>query len=150
MIRIMYIGQRRLVSVSASNRFLDGSLWLLLAVCLTLLTACGGRGTTQTAETERFAVRLTLDGAGFGPRLATIDINDSSGQPVVADEVVIAPVMEEMGMLAPEVTAQAVAPGRYEARGEFFSMLGEWQIDVRVSAGGNEEVARFVVQTIAE
>jgi hypothetical protein len=49
-------------------------------------------------------------------------------------------------MASPEIVAQPVAPGRYQAQGEFFSMLGQWEVDVRVSAGGAEDVARFVVQ----
>lgn len=92
MIRIVRIEQHGMVSVGAGNRFQEASL--IGVTCLSLLAACGSSGITQTAQTERFAVRLALDGAGFGPRVATIDVNDSSGQPVVADEVVIAPVME--------------------------------------------------------
>jgi hypothetical protein len=123
---------------------------LYIVVVLLVLTACGGSGITQTTETDRYTVRLQLEGSGFGQRTAMIELSDESGQPVVADEVVVSPVMEEMGMAAPEVPAQQVAPGRYEARGEFFSMLGEWQLlDVRVSAGGAEEVARFIVEATA-
>jgi hypothetical protein len=29
-------------------------------------------------------------------------------------------------MAAPKATAESVAPGRYRAAGEFFSMLGKW------------------------
>jgi hypothetical protein len=99
---------------------------LYIVVVLIVLAACGGSGITKTTETERYTVRLLLDGTGFGQRTAMIELSHASGQPGVADEVVVSPVMEEMGMAAPEVPAQQVAPRRYEARGEFFSMLGEW------------------------
>jgi YtkA-like protein len=118
---------------------------LTLAVLLALLVACGGSGFTQTARTEHYMVQLNLDGTGFGQREATIDLHDASGSPVVADQVVVTSVMHQMGMVAPETAAQPIAPGRYQATGEFFSMIGEWELDVRVSAGGAEEVATFKI-----
>jgi hypothetical protein len=121
--------------------------WVPVIVLLAaILIACGTSGITQTSQTQRYQLQLTLDGLGFGQRTATIEVRDGGGQPVAADQVVLAPVMEQMGMASPEVVAQSVAPGRYQAQGEFFSMLGQWEIDVRVSAGGTEDVARFVVQ----
>jgi hypothetical protein len=53
--------------------------------------------------------------------------------------------MEAMGMAAEEQAAQPLGSGRYQAKGAFFSMIGEWEFDVRISAGGGEEVARFKV-----
>ena len=123
---------------------------LIIIVLFILLAGCDGSGVTQTSQTEHYTVQLNLDGTGFGQRTATITVNDVAGQPVVADQVVISPVMEQMGMLAPEATAQATEPGRYQAKGEFFSMIGEWQLNVRVSVGGKEEIARFVVQAVQE
>jgi hypothetical protein len=122
-------------------------LWLPTIVLLAvILAACGGSGITQTSQTQRYQLQLTLDGLGFGQRTATVEVRDSSGQPVAADQVVLAPVMQTMGMAAPEIVAQSIAPGRYQAKGEFFSMLGQWEVDVRVSAGGTEDVGRFIVQ----
>ena len=60
-----------------------------------ILAACGG-GITQTAQTERYKVMLTLDSASFGERTATIAIDDHSGQPAAVDQVVLAPVMPSM------------------------------------------------------
>lgn len=118
----------------------------LLVVLLFALAACGGSGVTQTAQTERYQVQLSLDGASLGEHTATIEVDDRAGQPVSSAQVVLAPVMESMGMLMPEQTAQPVAPGRYQAKGEFFTMDGEWEFDVRVSAGGKDDTARFKVQ----
>jgi hypothetical protein len=119
----------------------------VIGLCLlVLLTACGGASVAQTSQTEHYTVQLSLDGAGFDERTAAIEITDRAGQPVAADQVVLAPTMKSMGMASPEAPARMIAPGRYEAQGAFFSMLGEWDLDVRVSAGGAEEVANFKIQ----
>ena len=120
--------------------------FVLLVVFLVTMAACGGSGMSQTSQTARYTVRLSLDDTGFGQRTATIEIADRSGQPVSAAGVVIAPVMEEMGMAAPEVTAQPLAAGKYQAQGELFSMIGTWRLNVRVTANGAEDIARFDVQ----
>ena len=124
------------------------AIWLIaVAILFALLTACAGSGITQTSKTAHYTVQLALDGTGFGERTAMIMVTDTAGQPVVANEVVLAPVMESMGMAAPETIAQPTDPGDYQAKGEFFSMIGEWRINVRVNVGGNEEVASFTIQT---
>jgi hypothetical protein len=110
-----------------------------------VLVSCGG-GITQTAQTERYTVALTLDSASFGERTATIAVDDHSGQPAAVDQVVLAPVMPSMGMADPEMTAQPTGPGRYQVKGEFFSMVGEWHVGVRVSAAGKDDTALFVFQ----
>lgn len=115
-----------------------------------LLAGCGGSGVTQTTETDSYTVQLALDDARFGPLTATIDLRDKSGQPAQADQVVLAPLMESMGMASPEQVAQPLGDGRYQAKGEFFNMLGEWEVDVRISRGGKDEVARFKVPVSAE
>lgn len=116
-----------------------------LSVLLFTLAACGS-GITQTAQTERYTIALTLDSPDFGERTATIAVDDRSGQPAAVDQVVLAPVMGSMGMALPELTAQPSAPGRYQVKGEFFSMIGEWQMNVRVSAAGKDDIARFQFQ----
>ncbi len=115
-----------------------------------LLAGCGDSGFTQSAETGSYKVQLSLDDTRFGERTATIEVRDKSGKAVQADAVVLAPVMESMGMVSPEQAAQPLGDGRYQAKGEFFNMLGEWEVDVRVSLGGNDEVARFKVPVNAQ
>lgn len=109
-----------------------------------------GSGITQTSKTAHYTVQLALDGTGFGQSTAMIMVTDTAGQPVVANEVVLSPVLESMGMAAPETIARPTDPGDYEAKGEFFSMIGEWHLDVRVNVAGNEEVARFTVLATQE
>jgi hypothetical protein len=38
--------------------------------------------------------------------------------------------------------------GRYQAENVYFSMLGDWEVDVLVRADGKEEKARFAVQVV--
>ena len=115
----------------------------LLFVSL-LLGACGS-GFAQTVDTDSYRVQLSLDGVDYDQRTATITVQDKSGQPAVVDRVVVAPIMEAMGMVSPEQTARPLGDGRYQAQEQFFSMPGDWEFDVRVSAGGKQEVARFTV-----
>jgi len=133
------LGKRGLSSRSSCH------LVILSLVLLLTLASCGS-AITQTAQTERYNITITLDSASFGERTATIALDDRSGQPATVDQVVLAPVMEAMGMAAPELTAQPTAPGRYQVKGEFFSMIGEWQMNVRVSAAGKDDLARFLFQ----
>ena len=120
-------------------------LVILSLVLLFTLAACGS-GITQTAQTERYDIAITLDSASFGERTATITVNDHSGQPAAVEQVVLAPVMVSMGMAVPELTVQPTAPGRYQIKGEFFSMIGEWQMNVQVRAAGKDDMARFLFQ----
>jgi hypothetical protein len=109
------------------------------------LAACGGNGYSQTAQTGSYSVKLDLDGTDFNERTATIEVRDTSNQPVDGAQVVVVPIMESMGMVSPEQTAQPLGSGRYQAKAAFFSMIGDWEFDVRIAAGGGEEVARFMV-----
>jgi hypothetical protein len=140
-------GGREQSVLSVSNPFNRLKLrWALVCVALLVtLAACGG-GVTQTSQTEHYKVQLSLDGTGFGERTATIEVQNLAGAPVTADQVMLSSTMRQMGMAVPDVVAQPIAPGRYQARGEFFSMIGEWDVDVRVSVGGAEEVANFKTQ----
>ena len=115
--------------------------WLTLLV----LVACGSPAVVQTNKTARYTVRMSLDRAAIGDRTIAFTITDASGAPADVDAVVVAPVMRDMGMASPEMTAARVGAGRYEVRGEPFSMQGQWHIDIRISAGGQEDTTSFAV-----
>ena len=115
-----------------------------LALMLLVLMACGGAA-PQSVQTESYTLTLRMSGAGLDSRTVTLDIVDGAGQPVRADSVVLAPIMRDMGMASPEVTLQPSGAGQYTASGPFFSMLGTWELDVRVTAGGTVETAVFAV-----
>jgi hypothetical protein len=120
---------------------------LILPGQLLVLAGCGTSVVTQTARTEHYTVQMSLDGVGFGAHEMTIELRDGANNPATVDQVVIAPIMPQMGMADPEMIAQSIGPGRYRASGDFFSMIGEWEINVRISAGGAEELTTFKVQT---
>jgi YtkA-like len=98
------------------------------------------------ADTASYHVQLDLDAASLGRRTATIEVTDARGDPVDADQVVVTPVMAEMGMTRPALVADEVEPGRYRATGELFSMLGEWTLTVRIESAGADDEATFTVK----
>jgi hypothetical protein len=100
----------------------------------------------QVAETPNYKVQLNLDGTGLGPRTATIEVHRSNSQPLSDAQVVLMPMMRDMAMSSPKVTAEQRAPGQYQAQGEFFTMLGDWELDVQVRADGLDEIASFKVR----
>lgn len=120
----------------------------LLSLLLVVLVGCGSSTIVQTTQTESYKVQMTLDRAALGDRTITFEINDLGGSPISDAEVVVAPVMRDMGMASPEMTATMVAPGRYEVKGRPFSMLGIWEFDLRISTGGGEQVATFKFEVL--
>src|SRR5689334_21325655 len=72
--------------------------WALAILALLALAGCGSTSITQSQQTQHYKIQLTLDGTGFGERTATIEVSDLAGQPVTADQVVVSPLMEVMGM----------------------------------------------------
>jgi hypothetical protein len=120
--------------------------WLLLILLAALVLASCGGSPEQTAQTERYTVTFRLEGGGIGERRAVIGVTDREGRPAAVEAVVLAPVMRDMGMASPEAAATPDGPGRYVAQGAFFSMLGAWEIDVRISAEGRDDRATFSVQ----
>jgi hypothetical protein len=118
-----------------------------LLVAFFALAACAGSGPPpQTAQTARYTVQLSVEGAKLGDAAATVEVRDAAGQPAQVESVVVAPTMKSMGMASPEVTAQQLSPGRFRAEGITFSMLGDWELDVRVAAGDSEETATFKLE----
>ena len=118
----------------------------LLLLILAFLVACGPAAVTQTNKTERYTIQFSVDKPTIGTRTFTIGVSDSNGAPLSVDQVIVTPVMSEMGMASPEMIATPSGPGRYTAQGDAFSMLGAWQITVRVVAGGKEDKTTFTVQ----
>ena len=102
------------------------------------------------SETQSYRVQLDLDGSSLGNRSATIEITDSSRNPVDVEQVVLSEVMDEMDMSGPSVIARRVGDGRYEAEGEVFTMLGDWTVTVRVEGPGSQpaEQAQFTVEAV--
>lgn len=126
------------------NRLITRLCAPILLGCALLLAACGG-APTLTQQTSSYIIKLSLDALKVGDRTATLTITDAAGQPVVADAVTLAPTMLSMGMASPKGTAQASGSGQYTSQPLLFSMTGEWELDVIVQKGGQQEVARFLL-----
>ena len=102
------------------------------------------------SETQSYRVQLDLDGASLGRRTATIEVTDANRRPVAAEHVVVSAIMADMDMTGPSVVADEVRTGRYEAKGEFFTMLGEWTLAVRIDGGDttSDEQAVFTLDAV--
>jgi mono/diheme cytochrome c family protein len=74
-------------------------------------------------------VTLQLDDAALGPRVIDVLITDVAGMPIDASEVRLRFSMTEMDMGTIETAAERVSPGRFQARGPFFTMAGRWVIE---------------------
>ncbi len=123
-----------------------GALGALLIVALLFLVSCaaGGPLTTQTLS---YQVTLTLDERRVGEHPATITIERRDGvQPGPIESVSIVPMMRQHGMASPEVIAQPLPDGRYQADGLLFSMDGDWQIEVYIDRSDAREIAVFQVR----
>jgi hypothetical protein len=124
---------------------------LLLPLATIVAVALAGACTqpqpqSLQADTPSYHVQLDLDAASLGQRTATIEITDTRGDPVDAEQVVVTPTMAEMGMTRPTLVADEIEPGRYQATGELFTMLGEWTLTVRVESAGADDEATFTVE----
>ena len=119
---------------------------LAFALSLGLLTGCGSKAVTQTNETGHFSIAMSLDAAALGQRSIDLHIRDKAGADTDVEEMIVAPVMREMGMASPEMRAQRIAVGQYRVTGEPFSMTGIWELDVRVVFQGQEETSIFKVE----
>ena len=126
--------------------------------CLTLtciglaavtVSACQPRPSlTLTRQTQNYAVQLDLDAATLGLRTATIQVSALNGRGPAIKTVKLMPSMRDMHMLGPEFEAARGEGGRYQAQGEFFTMLGKWEIDVRIVSENAQEVAVFKVTAV--
>lgn len=121
---------------------------VVTALLLAAAGACSQSSPVSTeADTANYHVQLDLDSASLGRRTATIEVTGAGGQPVDARRVVLSTAMPDMGMDGPTVVADELEPGRYEARGDLFTMLGESTLTVRIEASGaDEETATFTVE----
>jgi hypothetical protein len=124
----------------------------LLLIALVLLLPAGAAahggapGSTQTFTQAigpyELAITLQIPQGAPAPLLLTIAPQDDFGGATIARRA--APRGQSFAN-APAVQVRATNPPQ-PLYGEFFSMSGEWDVVVRVSAGGSEEVANFKVQ----
>jgi YtkA-like len=127
-----------LEAIAMTRRIL---LFPLLLAGLSLAACQAPPPVALAAQTETYTVDLELDSATLGQRTATIEL--AGPEPA---EVLLSPAMPQMNMTGTEMVATKVDDGRYEARGEFFSMLGDWQVEVKIDGPTGQEVAAFDIE----
>ncbi|SDD09157.1 FixH family protein [Actinokineospora iranica] len=95
------------------------------------------------AGTPSYAVRLTVADPRVGANSVLVELTDTDGRPVAADEVTVEPVMVDMGHALTPVTAVAEGGGRYRADRTDLPMAGPWEITVAVRRASTTEHAVF-------
>jgi YtkA-like protein len=83
-----------------------------------------------------YVVQVGFDDAR---RRATIQVEPD------ARTVDVSAVMPGMGHATSPVAARKLAPGRFEARAEFFGMPGKWELSVRVTGAAGAEIVTIPV-----
>jgi Tol biopolymer transport system component/mono/diheme cytochrome c family protein len=123
--------------------------WLVvtLAALLIALVAFGGwligrstkpvaTGVSQTTQVDDLRVTMQLDEAALGQRVVEVAVQDAAGRPVDVRAVQLRFTMAEMDMGQIEADAQTLSPGRYQARGTFFTMAGRWNVGATIQRDG--------------
>lgn len=90
----------------------------------------------EQAGTDRHVVRLAA-----GAERWVVEVDDRTGAPAAVEEVVVEPVMVDMGHAAEPVTARADRPGRFAVPAPLLPMDGQWQVTVRFRDPVGEESA---------
>lgn len=121
---------------------------LCLFTLVMLLTACATTP-AMTQQTASYTVTLSFDTLAVGDRAATVEVRDSSG-PVDTAEVIFTPTMLSMGMASPETVAKPIGNGRYTSDTILLSMVGDWELDVKITRDGTSETARFLFSVAAQ
>lgn len=94
---------------------------------------------SQTAQAGDLRVTVQLDQARPGLRVLGVLVEDAAGKPVDECAVRLRFSMPDMSMSPIVADAQRVSKGRFQARGQFFSMVGRWNMDTLLSCGGQPE-----------
>jgi hypothetical protein len=122
---------------------------LLLATTVAVTLAAGWLfwSTPSPAGPERFtgvgaqySTEITLNNAASGVVDADILVTGLKRRPRTIEAVWLSAVMPEMGHATPEIPAQQRETGRFQARGELFTMPGVWELAIRVQGTGGTEL----------
>jgi len=93
-------------------------------------------GIAQTAQAGGMSVTLRMDDAAIGQRVLELTVTDGAGKPADVGAVRLRFAMIGMDMGATEVNAQPIDAGHFQARGQFFSMAGDWSIEATLLRDG--------------
>src|SRR6185295_218649 len=134
------------IAASASTAIeVDMRAWPLAAIAALVIAAAAlilwlaGRdeplpatGVTQIAQIEDLRVTFWLDQDALGPRVIELRVADAAGRPADLRSVRLRFTMAEMDMGTVEADAQPLGRGRYQVRGAFFSMAGQWNVAAEI------------------
>jgi nitrogen fixation protein FixH len=133
------VSRRRLVVVAAIAVAIVGAgIWLLWP------TSMDDSAATATAGPYR--VQLTGEPPKVGISPVTVEITGNGGRPPTPDSVTFEPAMPQMGHATTPVAAVTQGDSRYRADVDL-SMAGQWDITVRIAAGGQVHEAVLSVTT---
>lgn len=105
-----------------------------------------GQPFTETQTVADLRVTLSVAPNYVGNNRFDVALANALGQAMTAEQVVLLLDHREMDMGQREVRAQATGPGRYQVTGNFLSMTGPWQVDVRVHrSGADAQTATFLL-----
>jgi nitrogen fixation protein FixH len=134
------VSRQRLVVIAAIAAAVAGAgIWLLWPKSID--------GSAVAATAGPYLVQLTGESPKVGISPVTVEITGNEGQPPTPDSVTFEPAMPQMGHATTPVAAAAQGGGRYRADVDL-SMAGQWEITVRIAAGGQVHEAVVSVTTI--
>jgi mono/diheme cytochrome c family protein/Tol biopolymer transport system component len=93
-------------------------------------------GVAQTTKAGELSVTLRMDEAALGQRVVDLIIADAAGKPVDVGEVRLRFTMLGMDMGNTEIAAEPVDTGHFQARGQFFTMAGDWSVEATLLRDG--------------
>ncbi|GAA3014222.1 FixH family protein [Actinokineospora diospyrosa] len=121
----------------------------LLAGALIIWWVAPGDDTVDLhAGTTSYSVRLSVTDPAVGTNTVDVEVADLSGTLIAADEVILEPVMVDMGhALTPTAltptAAKAGQPGHYRAERIDLPMTGPWELTVTIRHRNTTERAVF-------
>ncbi len=123
--------------------------WHVIGIVVTLIAAVAvggwllGRNSrplatsvAQTAQAGGMSITLRMDDAAIGQRVIDLTVTDSAGKPVDIGAVRLRFSMIGMDMGNIEINAQPVSAGHFQARGQFFTMAGDWAVEATLLRDG--------------
>src|SRR5215216_3846526 len=123
--------------------------WRVLAIIFILIAAVAvgswllsrytqstSTGVAQTAKAGELSVTLRMDEAALGQRVVDLLVADAAGKPVDVGTVRLRFAMVGMDMGATEINADPVSAGHFQARGQFFTMAGDWSVEATLLRDG--------------
>jgi Tol biopolymer transport system component/mono/diheme cytochrome c family protein len=93
-------------------------------------------GVAQTAHAADVSVTLRLDDTVLGQRVIDVTVSDGAGKPAEVGAVRLRFAMTDMDMGNSEINAQPIGAGHFQARGQFFTMAGNWAIEATLLRDG--------------